>query len=60
MLPWGELERVTPDEEGDVGFWAGGRRWLDVATGKVDNLRVLLQLAGEYAPATAAGRVGAS
>ena len=37
-----------------LGFWAVGRRgaWLDVATGKVDNVRVLLQLVEESAQAT--------
>jgi hypothetical protein len=52
VLPWAELERVTPDGEGDLGVWAVGRRkpWLDVATGKVGNVRVLLQLVEEYAP----------
>jgi hypothetical protein len=33
-----------------VGVWAVGRNsaWLDVATGTVDNVRVLLPLADEY------------
>jgi hypothetical protein len=52
FLAWEDLERVTPDEAGDLGFWAAGRggAWLDVATGTVDNVRVLLQLVEEYAP----------
>jgi hypothetical protein len=52
VLAWEELERVSPDEAGDLGFWATGRRgaWLDVPTGKVGNVRVLLQLVEEYAP----------
>jgi hypothetical protein len=52
LLAWEDLARVTPDEAGDLGFWASGRgsAWLDVATGKVDNVRVLLQLVEEYAP----------
>jgi hypothetical protein len=52
VLSWDELNRVTPDESGDLGFWAAGRgrAWLDVETGKVDNVRVLLQLVEQYAP----------
>lgn len=50
FLPWEELNRVEPDAAGDVGIWATGRSrvWLDVATGKVDNLRVLLELVEEF------------
>jgi hypothetical protein len=50
VIGWHELNQVWPDEAGDVGVWtADGRKVLDVATGKVDNLRVLLALVGEYA-----------
>ena len=50
VLPWEELGQVTPDAAGDLGVWTSGRVWLDVATGKVDNVRVLLQLVEEYTP----------
>ena len=52
VLAWDDLERVTPDEAGDLGIWALGRKrpWLDVATGKVDNVRVFLELIEEFSP----------
>jgi hypothetical protein len=51
-LSWDDLNQIVPDEAGDVGVWAIDRNsaWLDVATGTVDNVRVLLPLADEYAP----------
>jgi hypothetical protein len=57
VLAWGEVAGVLPDEAGDLGVWAAGRgrAWLDVPTGRVDNVRVLLQLVGEYAPADPPG-----
>ena len=54
-LSWEQVSHVVPDEAGDLGVWEiGGKKpWLDVATGTVDNVRVLLELVEQYAPASA-------
>ena len=58
-VPWDEVEHVTPDGAGDLGVWVTGRKsaWLDIETGKVDNVRVFLQLCEKYTarPAAKAG-----
>jgi hypothetical protein len=53
-LSWDRFSHVAPDDAGDVGIWELDRKkpWLDVATGTVDNLRVLLELVEQYAPAS--------
>ena len=49
-VTWDEVEHVIPDAAGDLGVWQTGRKsaWLDLETGKVDNVRVFLQLTEEY------------
>lgn len=54
-LSWDRCRHAVADEAGDVGIWELDRKkpWLDVATGTVDNLRVLMELVEQYAPTSA-------